>query len=188
MSTTRNNFQQESEMGLSQFSKLFPSESSTNEFKQVNNRGFCLEQNQFSPHEYSSGDSNVTSQGIASTFHIDSSSTALYGLQGLLPDNTNNQPQQGSSFPYSTNYGLNTSNNIELMPSWSNKVPQFLRTSPPKQQQQPNSNQLHFTNNAPFWNASESASSIKDARSSFFPSLQPSFDHHVQSKVGTTTI
>ncbi|KAI4322854.1 hypothetical protein L6164_022507 [Bauhinia variegata] len=113
-------------------------------------------------------------------------SSALYGnpsmLQGLLASD-HNQPQQASfdqnramNFPYPASYGLNSS---ELVHSWS-KVPQFLRASPPKQ---PPHNQLHFTNNAPFWNASELA--IKDVRSGLFPSLQtpfptPNFD--VQSK------
>lgn len=195
LSSSSTNFQQETgNIGLSQqvqwrSEKLFSAESSTSEFKQVN-RGFSLDQTQFSP-QYSSGDSNVTSQGLPSTFQMDSS--ALYGnpsiLQGLLGPESN-QPQQGSfenrsmNFPYSTtSYGLNSNN--ELMPSWS-KVPQFLRASPPKQP--PNNNQLHFTNNAPFWNASEA--SIKDARSSFFPSLQtpfsaPNFDG--QSKVYCTS-
>ncbi|KAI4333776.1 hypothetical protein L6164_018541 [Bauhinia variegata] len=113
-------------------------------------------------------------------------SSALYGnpsiLQGLLGQD-HSQPQQASfdqnramNFSYPASYGLNST---ELMHSWS-KVPQFLRVSPPKQ---PPHNQLHFTNNAPFWNASEPA--IKDVRSGFFPSLQtpfptPNFD--VQSK------
>ncbi|XP_061375178.1 transcription factor bHLH123-like [Gastrolobium bilobum] len=180
LSSSRTNFQQETEMGLSQVQwrseKLFSTESPTNEFKQVN-RGFSLEQNQFSP-QYSSGDSTVTSQGLSSTFPMDSSA-ALYGntsiLQGLLgPDHNNHQPHQASfdnrpmsTFQCPTSYGLNSN---ELIHSWS-KPPQFLRASPPKQI--PN-NQLHFTNNAPFWNNSDAAS-IKDVRSSFFPSLQPQF-------------
>ncbi|KEH19697.1 BHLH transcription factor-like protein [Medicago truncatula] len=140
--------------------KLFSNESSSNEFKQVN-RGFSLDQPQFSP-QYSSGDSNMISQ-------MDSS--ALYGnpsmLQGLLGTETNQiQPQHGNSFenrsmnfPYSsTSYGLSTN---ELIPSWSKVSHQNQ-----KQHQQPN-NQLHFTNNAPFWNASETT--IKDASSSFLP-------------------
>ncbi|XP_061369567.1 transcription factor bHLH123-like [Gastrolobium bilobum] len=176
LNSSSTNFQQETGIGLSQVhwrpEKLFTAESSTNEFKQVN-RGFSLDQTQFSP-QYSSGDSTITSQALPSTFHMDSS--ALYGnpsiLQGLLGPESNQQPQQGSfenrpmNFPYSTSYGLNSN---ELMPSWA-KVPQFLRASPPKQ---PPNNQLHFTNNAPFWNASEAT--IKDARSTFFPSLQPPF-------------
>jgi len=78
------------------------------------------------------------------------------------------------NFPYPASYGVNSS---ELLPSWS-KVPQFLRTSPPKQQPQ---SHLHFSNNAAFWNASDQAAAMKDVRSSFFPSLQqqytnPSYD------------
>lgn len=127
------------------------------------NRNFSLDQNQFSP-QYSSGDSNV----------IQMDSSALYGTPSIL------QGSSMSSFPYATNnYGLLNSNN-ELnmnMPcnTWSNnKVPQFLmRNSPPKQSS--TNNQLHFTNNTPFWNASEAPNSIKDVRSSFFPSLQPQF-------------
>ena len=187
---------QESGMGLAQVQWRPESE-----FKQVSNRGFSLDQNQFSP-QYSSGDSTVTSQGLhPSTFHQNMDSTALYGspssiLQGLLgPDNNNQQQQQQPhqansfdqnrpmNFPYPSGYGLSSNN--ELVPSWSNKVPQFLRGSPPKQLSPPN-NQLHFTNNAPFWNASEAAA-IKDVRSSFFPSLQPPFsttpNFDVQSKV-----
>jgi len=194
LSSSRTNFQQETGVELSQqvqwrSEKMFSADSSSNEFKQVN-RGFSLDQSKFSP-QYSSGDSTVTSLGLpSSNFQMDSS--ALYGtpsiLQGLLGPDHNNQPQQQQpssfenrsiSFPYPTTYGLNSNN--DLVPSWS-KVPQFLRGSPPKQ---PPSNQLHFTNNAPFWNASEAAN-FKDIRASFFPSLQPPFstpNFEVQSKV-----
>ncbi|KAK7324631.1 hypothetical protein VNO77_28349 [Canavalia gladiata] len=210
LGSSRTNFQQETGMGLSHQQvqwrpeKMFSADSSTNEFKQVN-RGFSLDQNQFSP-QYSSGDSTVTSQGLpSSTTNFQMDSSALYGtpsiLQGLLgPENNNQQQQQQqhqqqqqqqhqvssfenrpmSCFSYPTSYGLNSNNEL-MPPSWS-KVPQFLRTSPPKQV--PHNNQLHFTNNAPFWNASETAN-IKDVRSSFFPSLQPSFstpNFDVQSK------
>ncbi|RDX88608.1 Transcription factor bHLH123, partial [Mucuna pruriens] len=163
--------------------KLFCAESSSNEFK----RGFSLDQTQFSP-QYSSGDSTVTSQGLPCTFQMDYVGNPSSILQGLLgPESNNQQPHQGSgsfenrpmNFPYSpASYGLNS--NIELVPSWS-KVPQFLRASPPKQ---PPNNQLHFTNNAPFWNAS-SEPAIKDSRSTFIPSLQPPFstsNFDVQSK------
>jgi hypothetical protein len=168
LNSTSTNFEQETSgigVGLThqvnwRQEKLFSNESSSNEFKQVN-RGFSLDQPQFSP-QYSSGDSNMISQ-------MDSS--ALYGnpsmLQGLLGTETNQiQPQHGNSFenrsmnfPYSsTSYGLSTN---ELIPSWSKVSHQNQ-----KQHQQPN-NQLHFTNNAPFWNASETT--IKDASSSFLP-------------------
>ncbi|XP_004487635.1 uncharacterized protein [Cicer arietinum] len=187
LSSTRNNFEQENMMGLCQGQiqwrsssdqKLFSAvESSSNEFKQVNNRSFSLDQNQFSP-SYSSGESNVTSQGL-----MDYGTPSI--LQGLLgSDHSNNiqhQQQQGSfenrpmSFSYTTNnYGLNSNNELNIPSNWSTKVPQFLRTNSPPKQQPPN-NQLHFTNNTPFWNASEAANSIKDVRSSFFPSLQPQF-------------
>jgi hypothetical protein len=173
LNTSSTNFEQETG-GLShqvnwRQEKLFSNESSSNEFKQVN-RGFSLDQTQFSP-QYSSGDSNMISQ-------MDSS--ALYGnssiLQGLLGNETNQiQSQHGNSFenrsmnfPYSTtSYGLSTN---ELMPSWS-KVPH---------QKQQQNNQLHFTNNAPFWNASETT--IKDASSSFLPPFStPNFS--AQTKV-----
>ncbi|CAK8561499.1 unnamed protein product [Lathyrus sativus] len=161
LNSSSTNFDEETGgVGLSNWrqEKLFSTESSNNEFKQVN-RGFSLDQTQFSP-QYSSGDSNMISQ-------MDSS--ALYGnpsmLQGLLGTETNQiQPQHGNNsfenrsmnFPYSsTSYGLSSN---DLIPSWS-KIPQ-------QKQQQPN-NQLHFTNNAPFWNASEST--IKDSSSSFLP-------------------
>lgn len=170
-------------------------------------RGFSLDhqqQIQFSPHHGgSSSDNTVTCQGLPSSFQMDSSSPVnLYGnvpiFQGggiLGPDNNQNY-HYGAAAAASSSYGMNTS---ELSPSWSaaatnnnNKVPQFLRTSPPKQQQQ----QLHFSNNAPFWNAS-APTSMNDVRSpNFFPSLQTpyatqSFDekpkHHVSEVRDTTS-
>ncbi|XP_048235620.1 transcription factor bHLH123 isoform X2 [Ricinus communis] len=155
--------------------------SSMNEFnKQMNPRGFSLDQSQFSPHG-SSSDSTVTCQGLKTSFQMESA--AIYGspstmLQRLLgSDNQHHQHQQqqqqqpsfenrSMNYPYGANYCI-TSN--ELVPSWS-KVPQFLRNSPPKQSPQ---SQLHFSNNAPFWNAS--ASSMNDVCPSFFPPLQQQF-------------
>lgn len=160
LSSTRNNFEQENVMGMCQ---------------QVNRNNFSLDQNQFSP-QYSSGDSNViTSQCLPTNFQMDSST--LYGTPSILQGSFENRSMT-STFPYPTNnYGLNSNNELNIMPAsnnWSNnKVPQFfMRTSPPKQ---PTNNQLHFTNNTPFWNASEAPNSIKDVRSTFFPSLQPQF-------------
>ncbi|KAA8526898.1 hypothetical protein F0562_008873 [Nyssa sinensis] len=129
-------------------------------------------QPQLSSH-ISSGDSTtVTCPGLTTSFQMDS---AVYGststmLQGFV--GSDNQPQQSTfenglmNYQYPSNYGMNSG---ELLPSWS-KFPQFIRTSPPKQ---PPHNQLHFANNAPFWNAS--AVAMNDARSSFFPSLQTQF-------------
>ncbi|XWS27924.1 hypothetical protein CRYUN_Cryun25bG0022100 [Craigia yunnanensis] len=179
------NYQQETGgMGSSQvqwrdkmFSGVGGDASSVNEFKQIS-RGFSLDQSsQFSPHGNSS-DSTVTCQGLPSSFQMDS--TNLYGspstiFQGLL--GSENQAQQASyenrsiNYQYGTaaaSYGMNTN---ELLPSWSNKVPQFLRSSPPKQHLH---GQLHFSNNAPFWNPS-AAASMTDVRPGFFPSLQTQF-------------
>ncbi|KAL6283789.1 transcription factor bHLH123 [Prunus yedoensis var. nudiflora] len=169
------NFHQENDQQLQWRDKLFAGgcgDSSNNEFKQMN-RGFSLDQTQFSP-QYSSGDSTVTCQGLPSSFQMDSGA-ALYGspstiLQGLLgPHHDNQQPNSAPmNFPYQANYGVNSSD--QLLPSWS-KVPQFLRTSPPKQ---PPQSHLQFSNNATFWNAPHEAA-MKDVRPSFFPSLQQQF-------------
>lgn len=146
--------------------------NSANEFnKQISRSGFSLDSSQFSPHG-SSSDSTVTCQSLPSTFQMDSTAN-LYGspstiLQGLL---STDQNQQSSYDNRSINYqyGMNTN---ELLPSWSNnKVPQFLRTSPHGH------GQLHFSNNAPFWNPSAAAAaSMTDIRpAGFFPSLQAQF-------------
>ncbi|KAL2472595.1 transcription factor bHLH [Forsythia ovata] len=166
------NFQQEAGAASSQdqwpgqkiYSGTAEDSSIMNDFKQIN-RGFSLDQPEFS--------SQVSSNGTTGTnFQMDS---AAYGL--LLSDN---QPQQSTydnqamSYPgpYPTSYDTSTG---ELLPSWS-KFPSFLRASTPKQLP---SGHLHFTNNTPFWNAS--AAAMNDVRPSFFPSLQqqlptPSFD------------
>ncbi|WCJ31323.1 basic helix-loop-helix (bHLH) DNA-binding superfamily protein [Euphorbia peplus] len=158
--------QQESSGGQVQWGRDSPINDQFN--KPIHQRGFSLDTPQFSPHE-SSTDSTVTCQG----FQIDSGS--IYGtpsptsLQGLLgSDNHHHQQQQSTNnYSYGANYGISTSN--ELVPCWS-KVPQFLRNSPPKQASQ---TQLHFSNDAPFWNAS--AGSMNDVRPSFLNSIQPQF-------------
>ena len=151
--------------------KIFSEDSSGTEYK----RGFSLDQPQFNTSHSSPGESTVTCQGLPASFPVDSS---VYGspstiLQGLLgSDHQQNQssfenrPMNYSS--YLGNYGVNTN---EFLPSWS-KIPQFLRTSPPKQ---PPHAQLHFSNNAPFWNASAAAMAADSTRPSFSPTLQPQF-------------
>ncbi|KAL9147480.1 hypothetical protein ABFS82_13G176000 [Erythranthe guttata] len=161
-------------------------ESSLNDYKQINiHRGFSLDvhqhhhhhqQLQFS-HQASSNDSTITTShnlnNSGSTFPVDSA--AAYGL--LLSEN------QPMNYQYpSGGYGGGAS---DIIPSW-NKFPQFLRQSPPPKQQPPppasSGSHLHFTNNAPFWNASSPASAMSEAaRSSFFPAalqtqIPPSFD------------
>ncbi|KAK8484811.1 hypothetical protein V6N13_117728 [Hibiscus sabdariffa] len=151
------------------------SSSNNANYHQQMNRGFSLDQSQFSPHG-SSSDSTVTCQGLPSSFPIDSTAAALYGshstiLQGLLGSENQVNQQQSSYENRSMNYQDGMSSNDQLLPnSWS-KVPQFLRSSPPKHQLH---GQLHFSNNAPFWNPS--AAPIGDhVRPGFFPSLQTQF-------------
>ncbi|KAI4366108.1 hypothetical protein MLD38_022028 [Melastoma candidum] len=82
-------------------------------------------------------------------------------FQGIL--GSENQPFT-LGYQYSQSYGQNSG---ELLPSWS-KVPPFLRISPPKHQQQAaasSHNQLHFSNNAPFWNATAASPAVTDTRS-----------------------
>ncbi|CAN1239404.1 Transcription factor bHLH123 [Linum grandiflorum] len=63
--------------------------------------------------------------------------------------------------------------------SSSNKVPQFLRgNSPPA----PKHSQLHFSNNAPFWNASGAMSTDVRPAGGFFP---PSSSGHQQHQLPT---
>lgn len=120
--------------------------------------------------------------------HLDSSLSMQYQnnpsttsmLPGLLGYEISHQPQQQQSTPfdnrsaitnfnsYPTSYGMNSSSSsdhdhqqliMQQPNSWaSNNKPQ---------------NQLHLSNNAPFWNASTAAPIINhDVRSNFFPSLQ----------------
>ncbi|OMO80471.1 hypothetical protein CCACVL1_12940 [Corchorus capsularis] len=171
------NYQQESgHMGSSNQWRISDNQASVNDhqFKQISSsRGFSLDhhQSQFSPHG-SSSDSTVTCQGLpSSNFQMDS--TALYGtpstiLQGILGSDHNQNQQQQSQQSSINYYGMNSN---EMLPSWS-KVPQFLRSSPPKQQQQQQQQlhgQLHFSNNAPFWNpsaASMATDNISEVRDS----------------------
>ncbi|KAJ6753655.1 TRANSCRIPTION FACTOR BHLH123-LIKE ISOFORM X1 [Salix purpurea] len=168
------NYQQENGIGSSQAQwreRVFTGDSSMTEFKQMN-RGFSIDQPQFSPHG-NSGDSTVSCQGLQSTFPMDSSSiygTAATMLQGLLI--SDNQAQHCSfenrpmSYGYGANYGISTNEFLPSLPKGS----QFFRNSPPKQLSH---NQLQFSNNTPFWNAS--ASAMNDVRPSCFPLMQPQF-------------
>ncbi|OWM81218.1 transcription factor bHLH123-like [Punica granatum] len=116
-----------------------------------------------------------------------------YMLHGILgSDNQHqhsgfeNRPVNNSYPNYATaNYGLSTNDqhpDHQFLPSNWSKVPQFLRNSPRKQLPQPHgTGQLHFSNNAPFWNATSGAAAVTDVRPSFFPPVQaqfptPSFD------------
>ncbi|GMI63695.1 hypothetical protein HRI_000038800 [Hibiscus trionum] len=90
-------------------------------------------------------------------------------LQGLMLGSENNQVYDSRSIN-NYQYGMNNNDHQLLPNSWS-KVPQFLRNSPPKH------GQLHFSNNAPFWNPS-AAASMDDHNvrpPGIFPSLQTQF-------------
>ncbi|OVA05549.1 Myc-type [Macleaya cordata] len=165
-------------------------DSGINGFKQINH-GFALDHQQ---HPLSSGDRSsectVTCEGLPTSFPMDST---LYGcpstlLQGLFEPDHHLQPQQTTSYenptvnnchnPSLTNYFMSNSNDLSSTTtsnSWSKFPHQFLKTtSPPKQQPSNNNNQsLHFSNKAPFWNAS--AAAMANGRSSFFPSQQIQF-------------
>ncbi|KAI4342488.1 hypothetical protein MLD38_027115 [Melastoma candidum] len=129
---------------------------------------------------------NAAPDGQSSRHQIQSGlqveSPPIYGasppsslFQGIL-GSENQSPTV--SYQYSPTYCQNSG---ELFPSWS-KVPQFLMTSPSKhqqQQQQPTAashNQLHFSNNTPFWNATSGSLAASNIRttSCYFPSPQSS--------------
>ncbi|KAF8410923.1 hypothetical protein HHK36_003460 [Tetracentron sinense] len=151
-------------------------DSSINAFKQMN-QVFALDQQHLNSVN-SSAECTVTCHGLPSSFPMGStsygySSTLLHGLLEPEPQ-TQQIPFDNRSMNYLSpgNYRINSN---DFSPSWP-KSPQFLRTSPPKQLP---SSQLHFSNNAPFWNAS--AAAMTEVRSSFLPSpqtqfLSPTFD------------
>lgn len=87
-----------------------------------------------------------------------------------------------NSYPnYATmNYGLASTDHHPdhqlLQSNWS-KVRQFS----PRKQPQSHTGQLHFSNNAPFWNATSGTAAVTYVKPSFFPPVQaqlptPSFD------------
>ncbi|XP_024030961.1 transcription factor bHLH112 isoform X3 [Morus notabilis] len=124
------------------------------------------------PKDFSGNCSTVTtSQALSAGLPVSSSPSYVYGssttatlLQSLFDDEAHHDhqlPQQNSfsnnnrpinynnSSSTPVNYGSNNCNNNMVSSSW----PRF---SAPKQlQQQPGG--LHFSNNTPFWNASEAA-------------------------------
>ncbi|XP_039072066.1 transcription factor bHLH123-like [Hibiscus syriacus] len=101
---------------------------------------------------------------------INMDSTALYGssssiLQGFILESENNKVHESRSVN-DYQYGMNSNDHHQLSPnSWS-KVPQFLRNYPTKH------GQLHFSNNAPFWNPSAAAADHNVRPPGFLPSLQ----------------
>ncbi|XP_022156797.1 transcription factor bHLH123 isoform X2 [Momordica charantia] len=175
--------QQQQQIQWMRSEKLFSGETPASEFKAIN-RGFSLDHHQaqpqqFSPPQYSSGDSAVTSFPMDTAANLyGSSATLLQGLLGGGDQQQTSPPAPALNFPYSAHFAMNSG---ELMPPWSaSKVPPFLRNSPPKAAAPapPHSSHLHFSNNTPFWNASD----IKDVRPSFFPSYNPAPAYPDKSK------
>ncbi|CAI9760457.1 unnamed protein product [Fraxinus pennsylvanica] len=167
------NFQQEASAASSQdqwtgqkiYSGSAEDSSIMNAFKQIN-RGFSLDQPEYSSQMNSNDTGGTISQGLTASFQMDSASYGLLLSDNQLHQSTYENPAmnyQGPG-PYPTSFGASTG---VLFPP-SSKFPPFLRASAPKQ---PPAGHLHFTNNTPFWNAS--AAAMNDVRPSFFPSLQP---------------
>lgn len=126
-------------------------------------------------HLISSDDAAAICQGSPSnSFSLDSSSYRCPSMvfQGLTDRNPHLEcyPFYGrmTNYPTPLNRHVN-SNEFSSSSSWS-KFPQFIKNSPPKQQQP---NQLHFSNNTPFWNAT--AEPINDVKPNFCPSSQNQF-------------
>lgn len=168
-SSSAPNFRQETMMESIQVQKEWSpknfmgggEDASSNVFKQIN-QALNLDQ----PRLNSSEDCAVSCQGLpANSFSMTS---APFGspstlLQGLFDSNPH--PQQAIF----DNRSINYLNSNEISPSWP-KLSQFLDPSTAKQQP---SNQLQFSNNAPFWNAS--AASMTNVRSNFYPFPQTQF-------------
>ncbi|PWA87024.1 basic helix-loop-helix (bHLH) DNA-binding superfamily protein [Artemisia annua] len=190
LSSSTDNFPLENNQWRQQKMYSASSQDSSSDFKQINVRGFQLDQ----PMHDSDNESIITCQGLNSSFQ----SMDLYGspstiMQSLFGSDNNQQQlgsrldqNQGMSYSlYQSSYGginmpgggngggggggaeLSTSN-------WSKFPPQpqeFVVNSPSKVQLADMSgSQLHFANNARFWNPS--AGGVNDIRPPFFPSLQ----------------
>ncbi|EHA8586877.1 transcription factor bHLH123 [Cocos nucifera] len=140
-------------------------DSSTNLFKSMN-QSFLSEHQHLSAGN--AGDAGVSSYPLVPASYGCSSMM----LQGLLqPDN---KPQQSvydnrlvnCQSPMMAHRG---SSNELLQYPWA-KFPQFLKSSPPKQQP---GNQLQFSNNTPFWNASTASTS--EVRTGLYPQTPSQF-------------
>ncbi|CAI9773469.1 unnamed protein product [Fraxinus pennsylvanica] len=159
------NFQQEAGEASSQdqwtrqkiYSCSAEDSSIMNDFKHIN-QGFSLDQPEYCSQVSSSDAGRTISQGLTTSFQMDSTAYGLLLSENQPHQSTYENPAMNYPGPYPTSYGASTG---EVFPSWSKNLP-FLR---------PPSGHLHFTNNTPFWNAS--AAAMNDVRSSFFPSLQP---------------
>ncbi|XP_076948259.1 uncharacterized protein LOC143620445 [Bidens hawaiensis] len=146
--------------------KIYP--ESPSEFKQMNVRGFRLDERNYNDENGLNPSFQTMDQSYGSNSTI---------IQSLFGSNNNTNQQhdscydknQGISYSYQSSYGGITlqsggsgSSGGEYPPQLPHQPQEFLGNSPPKVQ-----SQLQFSNTAQFWNAS--AASTMDARSSFFP-------------------
>ncbi|MQM09449.1 hypothetical protein Taro_042322 [Colocasia esculenta] len=146
-----------------------------NPFKGMNH-GFMLDQS----HLNSAGDSGDCT---ANSFPVTPASlgcppTLLQGLfdQEVKPQRQPYDNRSPTNFMAPMSYNrLSSSEDPSQAATWS-RYPQFLKGSPPKQQQQQPTHQLQFSNNTPFWNAS--AAAVADARSGFYTPPQAPFVAH----------
>ncbi|KAI3717874.1 hypothetical protein L1987_69779 [Smallanthus sonchifolius] len=148
---------------------------SPSEFKQINVRGFRLDE----PMHYS--EENGLNPSFQTMDHsYGSNSTIIQSLFGI-DNNTNQQDSgydqnQGMSYSYQSSYGGITSGGScssgGEYPPPPHAPQEFSGNSPPKVQPPSIATQLHFSNNARFWNTS--AAPMNDVRSPFFPlQMQP---------------
>ncbi|KAI3504454.1 hypothetical protein L1887_25931 [Cichorium endivia] len=158
---------------------------SPSEFKQINVRGFRLDE----PIHYNENGLNPSFQTMDD--HSYGNSTVIQSLFGS--DNNTNQQQdsgydqdQGLSYSYQSSYGgismqsggcSGGGGGVEYPPP----PQEFSVNSPPKVQPSNIATQLHFSNNARFWNAS--AASMNDVRSSFFPLQMQSPSSTIEDKL-----
>ncbi|KAF9588249.1 hypothetical protein IFM89_008661 [Coptis chinensis] len=174
--SSRSNYTQENMMESSQVQKNWSpqnfsgsSAESSVAFKQIN-QGLSLDQNRTNTGNSGSDACTVTCQGLPTDFSMDSVPYNYQPtfLQGILePDlHLQQSPYQNRTMNYTSqaNYGVNTN---ELSHSWQ-KLPQYMKASPPTQHSSTN-NHLHFSNNAPYWNP---AAASMSTRPSFLPSVQ----------------
>ncbi|KAG9454354.1 hypothetical protein H6P81_007258 [Aristolochia fimbriata] len=142
-----------------------------NTFKHMN-QGFAFEQQR--PNS-SSGDSGLPSgcnfSMASNNNYVGCPSAVLQGLfdpELAAPQTTCYDVNRSVNFPSSSGQMNYRVNGNEIPGSWPPKFPQFLKsTSSPPPKQQP-TNQLHFSNNTPYWNATAAAAAaaaINDVRS-----------------------
>lgn len=155
---------------------------SPSEYKQINARGFRLEE----PVHYN--DESGLNPSFQTLDHsYGSNSTVLQSLFGS--DNNTNQDvadscydqNQGISYnSYQSSYGGITMSGGAGGGEYPPHPPQEFPVNSPPKVQPPNMTPLHFSNNARFWNAS--AASMNDVRSSFFPSQMQSTSSTIEDK------